>query len=254
MSSENRFGFEWNKYNFLDENYKLQFERWVFPFTKNDFQGKKVLDAGCGMGRNSFYALGWGVSSIIAFDYDMRSVEAAKRNLADFKNAEVFYKSIYDINWNSEFDIAISIGVIHHLKDPKLALQNLVGSLKSGGKLLIWVYSREGNEIVVKFINPIRKLITSKAPVKTAYFLSYFFSVPLYIFLKIFRPKNRYLNQLKNFKFWHMHSIVFDQLIPEIANYWTKKQVEELMEGLCFKEFNVSRPPNGQGWTGIGIK
>ena len=184
----------------------------------------------------------------------MRSVEAAKRNLADFKNAEVFYKSIYDINWNSEFDIAISIGVIHHLKDPKLALQNLVGSLKSGGKLLIWVYSREGNEIVVKFINPIRKLITSKAPVKTAYFLSYFFSVPLYIFLKIFRPKNRYLNQLKNFKFWHMHSIVFDQLIPEIANYWTKKQVEELMEGLCFKEFNVSRPPNGQGWTGIGIK
>lgn len=254
MSSEERFGFEWNKYNFMDENYKIQFERWVFPLVKKDFENKKVLDAGCGMGRNSYWTLSWGAERVTAFDCDTRSVEAAKKNLINFKNAEVFYKSIYDIDWNNEFDIAFSIGVVHHLKNPKAALQNLVKSLKSRGKLLIWVYSREGNGLVVKVINPIRKLITSKLPVRLTYFLSYFFSAPLFVFLKIFRPKNSYLNQLRNFKFWHIHSIVFDQLIPDIANYWTKKEVEELMSGLGLKEFSVSRPSNGQGWTAVGMK
>lgn len=254
MSSEERFGFEWSKYNFMDENYRLQFEKWVFPLIKKDFEGKKVLDAGCGMGRNSYWSLTWGAERVTAFDCDTRSVEAAKKNLEKFKNTEVLYKSIYDIDRSNEFDIAMSIGVIHHLKDPKLALQNLVKSLKSGGKLLIWVYSREGNGLIVKFISPVRKLITSKLPVRLTYFLSYFFSTPLYIFLKIFRPKNSYLNQLRNFKFWHIHSIVFDQLIPDIANYWTKEEVEELIGSLRLKEFSVLRPPNGQGWTVIGIK
>lgn len=254
MSSEEKFGFEWSKYNFMNENYRLQFERWVFPLARKDFEGKKVLDAGCGMGRNSFWPLLWGAERVAAFDYDTRSVEAAKKNLISFKNAEVFYKSIYDIDWNNEFDIAMSIGVIHHLKDPKLALRNLAKSLKNGGKLLIWVYSREGNRLVVKFINPIRKLITSKLPVRLTYFLSYFFSAPLYIFLKIFRLENPYLKQLRNFKFWHIHSIVFDQLIPDIANYWTKKEVEELMNSLGLKDFNVTRSPNGQGWTAVGVK
>ena len=70
MGSQDRFGFEWNKYSDLDPNYELQFRRWVNPLGPDDFKDKKVLDAGCGMGRNSYWSLKWGAEKLVAFDSD----------------------------------------------------------------------------------------------------------------------------------------------------------------------------------------
>ena len=60
------------------------------------------------------------------------------------------FLSIYDLNMSDTFDIAFSIGVIHHLKDPKMAMENLFNSLKEGGILIIWVYAKEGNENYIR--------------------------------------------------------------------------------------------------------
>ncbi len=118
MSSEERFGYEWDKYSAIDPNYQLQFRRWVAPLTPPDFQDKTVLDAGCGMGRNSYWALRWGAEAVTAFDFDERSVRAARKNLQEFGDrARVIYKSIYDPQGEDEFDLVFSIGVIHHLED-----------------------------------------------------------------------------------------------------------------------------------------
>ncbi|KKS00039.1 MAG: Methylase involved in ubiquinone/menaquinone biosynthesis [Candidatus Magasanikbacteria bacterium GW2011_GWC2_41_17] len=254
MSSTDRFGYEWNKYSQIDSNYELQFKRWVAPLTLDDFKDKTILDAGCGMGRNSYWSLKWGAKNLVAFDYDERSVEAARINLSKFGNAQVLFKSIYEIDWREEFDLIFSIGVIHHLKDTDLAIRNLVRALKSGGKLLLWVYSYDGNEWIVKLINPVREKVTSKLPVRFVYFLSYFCSVPLWIFVHLYRGSSAYLRQLATFKFWHLHSIVFDQLIPEVANYWTKQEARGLLENAGLKAVNIYRPENNCGWTVVGIK
>lgn len=251
MSSSERFGYEWNKYPFIDHNYEAQFKNWIYPLNPEFFKNKKVLDAGCGMGRNSFWALKWKAKGLIAFDFDKRSVEAAKNNLAIFSNVQVFYKSIYEISWQNEFDVVFCVGVIHHLENPCLALKNLLKSLKPGGLLVVWVYSYEGNEWIVKYVDPIRKNITSKLPVAIVHFLSYFCSLPLWLFLKIFKGSSDYLRQLSTFKFWHIHSIVFDQLIPKVANYWTKNKVSELFKNMEFQEIGINRPPNNCGWTVI---
>ncbi|KKR75681.1 MAG: hypothetical protein UU20_C0048G0005, partial [Parcubacteria group bacterium GW2011_GWE2_40_8] len=228
MSSEKRFGYEWNKYSFMNSVYEGQFKGWIYPLTSGDFKGKIVLDAGCGMGRNSYWPLNWGAEKVVSFDYDKRSVEAARKVLSKFSNSEVMFKSIYEIDWRNYFDITFSIGVIHHLNNPSLAIDNLVKSLKPGGVFLAWVYSLEGNEWIVRFVNPIRKYLTSKLPLALVHLLSYFCSVPLWIHIKFFNKKNEYLKQLSDFKFWHIHSIVFDQLIPDVANYWSKKEIAEL--------------------------
>lgn len=254
MSSSERFGYEWKRYNQMDNNYELQFKRWVAPLTSDDFKDKKILDAGCGMSRNSYWSLKWGAKSLVAFDCDERSVKVARINLSEFGNAQVLFKSIYEMTWRDEFDMVFSIGVIHHLKDPDLAIKNLVRSLRKGGKLLLWVYSYEGNEWIVKLVNPIRKNITSKLPVRFVYFLSYFCSIPLWIFVRLYNGSNAYLRQLATFKFWHIHSIVFDQLIPEVANYWTKKEVEQLMSESGLSIVKIYRPENNCGWTVVGIK
>lgn len=238
----------------MEPKYKEQLERWMAPIKPADFVDKKVLDAGCGMGRNSYWILEWGVKELVAFDFDDRSVGAARKNLSKFSNAAVLYKNIYDIDWQNEFDIAFSVGVIHHLKEPRRALANLVKALKSGGTIFVWVYSFEGYEWIVKYIDPIRKNITSKLPVSLVYYLTYLFSIPLWLFIKIFRGPTAYLKQLVEFKFWHVHSIVFDQLIPEVANYWTKGETEDLFKGLGLKNIRIFRPPTDCGWTIIAEK
>ena len=254
MSSEKRFGYEWNKYNKMNSSYELQFRKWVSPLGPKDFKNKKVLDAGCGMGRNSYWPLKYGAKELVAFDFDKRSVTAAKKNLANFSNSQVEFRSIYKLPWQNEFDIVFCIGVIHHLENPKEAINNLIKSVKPGGKVLIWVYGYEGNEWIVKLISPIRKAITSKLPLWLVHFLSYFISIPLWFFTKIFKGPGLYLKQLSDFKLWHIHSIVFDQLIPKIANYWSKEEAKKLLTDFSSLENIEIHSVNNNSWTVLGEK
>ncbi len=253
MASENRFNFEWSKYNELDPNYEKQFLGWVFPLRPEDFKDKVILDAGCGMGRNSFWSLRYGAKKVVAFDNAEGTLQSARQTLASYPNAEVIRLSIYDISWQDEFDIVFSIGVVHHLKDPKLAVSKLAQATKLGGTVLIWVYGHKGNEWIVRFVNPIRKYFTSKLPPFILDKLTYFASIPLYLFVKILPVKNEYLEQLKTFNFKHIHSIAFDQLLPEIANYWKKEEVLSLMNMANLKNIQI-RQHNGNSWTAWGIK
>ncbi len=254
MASEERFGYEWDTYSALDAQYEGQFLNWTKPLAKEDWEGKDVLDGGCGMGRNSYWPLRYGARSVVAFDNDDRSVAAARATLAPFKNAEVVKRDFSDIDWREQFDIAFSIGVIHHLRRPELALKNLVMALRPGGKLVVWVYSREGNEWIVRYVNPIRLHITSKLPLPLVHFISYVCSIPLYLFVRLFRGPTPYLKQLSQFKFWHVHSIVFDQLIPAVANYWSREEVESLARALALSSFDVHAPDNKMGWILCGTK
>jgi SAM-dependent methyltransferase len=206
------------------------------------------------MGRNTYWPMRWGARGGVAFDFDTRSVARAKENLREFPLTRVEYMSVYDAPWKNEFDVAFSIGVIHHLEDPERALYRMTEGLVPGGELLVWVYGYEGNEWIVRFIDPIRINITSKLPVGLVHFLSYFCSIPLYLFVKIFRGPTGYLKQIAGFDFWHIHSIVFDQLIPDIAHYWKREEVRALVEGLPLTQVKVIAPPNGSGWILSGTK
>ena len=249
MDIEQRFGFQWNKYSQMTDQYQAQFLNWVYPLQPKDWLGKKFLDVGCGMGRNSLWPMKWGARAGMAFDYDQRSVARAKENLSEFLNMKVEYQSAYEIKWKNEFDIAFSIGVIHHLQNPELAVSKMVDALVPGGLLLLWVYSYEGNEWIVRYVDPVRKKLTSKMPIKIVDFVSYFVSIPLFLFIKIFKNLNSYIKQLSQFHFWHVHTIVFDQLHPQTANYWTKDEVMNLTKGLPLKNVRIASPPNKMGWT-----
>ena len=254
--NQDRFGYEWEKYNEIKpeyrEQYREQFLNWIHPLTPDFFEGKRVLDAGCGMGRNSYWALQWGAASLVGCDHDSRSVAAATQTLAEFPNATVELQDLEHLPWENEFDFIFSIGVIHHTVHPDKAVEQLKKALKPGGELLFWVYSSVGFEEILKILDPVRKYITSKMNLTLLHLLTYFISVPLYVLLRLVPPQREYFKQLKTFSLSHLHSILFDQLLPPIARYYSRAEAVALLAG--FKNVVVYAPLNNNGWIVRGTK
>src|SRR3954447_10220059 len=97
LGSPERFGYQWNKYAELLPEYEEQFLRWTVHLKPEDWTGRRFLDAGCGMGRNSFWPMTYGAAGGRAIDLDPRSLASARRTLAQFPEVVVEQASIYDI-------------------------------------------------------------------------------------------------------------------------------------------------------------
>ena len=252
--SPERFGYEWGKYCEILPIYQEQFDRWTSPLIKkSEWKEKKFIDVGCGIGRNSFWPLIYGASEALCIDVDNRTLECAKTNLKKFKSVNIVNRSAYQINESDRFDIAFSIGVVHHLEDPKLALSNMVKSVRIGGSVLIWVYGYENNEWVVKYFNPLRKMLFSRLPISFVHFLSIFPTLFLYIYIRLTKGKTEYINLIRKFSFSHLRSIVFDQMLPKIANYYKEEEVKFLMESVGLVDIKTNWV-NEMSWAIIGKK
>src|SRR5438067_5578407 len=163
--SPDRFGYEWHNYPELRSEYEEQFRDWTAHLQPEDWCGLTFLDVGCGMGRNSYWPMIYGAAGGLAIDIDDRSLAAARRTLARFANMRIEKRSAYEINCNDEFDLAFSIGVIHHLQYPERALLSMVQATKPGGRVLIWVYGFENNWSIVLLLDPVRKALLSRLPI-----------------------------------------------------------------------------------------
>lgn len=151
------FGFEWKRFNKLFESYRQNFLNYVQPFTEQSFKEKVVLDAGCGVGRHTYWAAAFGAKDVIGLDLS-DAVEPAEVNCRSLPNAHVVQGDIYNMPFAKPFDFSMSIGVLHHLPNPEKGFQSLLKHTKSGGIALIWVYGRKNNNTAVYVYEPLRML------------------------------------------------------------------------------------------------
>ena len=250
--SPERFGHSWDIFNEILPIHQEQFNRWTSGISHDEWQNKRILDAGCGIGRNSYWAFQNGISSAVCIDVDKRTLNHAKNNLEEY-DAKIDFQSIYELPYENEFDIAFCIGVIHHLENPKLAIQNLIKATKPGGKVLIWVYGYENNEWVVKYFNPFRKLFFSKLPLPIVYSLSYPLTSLLWLALRLGLGKIAYFKLLKQFSFRQIQVIVYDQMIPKIAHYYTREEALNLLSETNLRDVKIYWV-NEMSWTVVGEK
>jgi SAM-dependent methyltransferase len=251
--SSERFGYEWQTYAGVLPEYEEQFRRWLPFLAPEDWRNKRFIDIGCGMGRNSIWPMKYGAAGGVAVDIDERSLAAARINLQSYGSVQVYNCSVYDLPWRDEFDIAFSIGVIHHLEFPETALEAMVQVTKPGGRIAIWVYGRENNVWLLSVLDPARKLLFSRLPVSWVRAVSIVPTAMLWLMLRLGLTRIAYFQLLRTFTFGHLRSIVFDQMLPRIANYWTRSEVEALMQCVGLKDVQLIWV-NEMSWAALGQK
>ncbi len=254
--SPERFGYSWDIFHEILPEHQEQFRRWTSPLPAAAWRGARFLDVGCGIGRNTYWAMEAGAAGGVAIDVDERSLAAARRNLSKFPGVEVRRESVYDVADASAFDIVFSIGVIHHLGEPDEALRRMVRATRPGGRVLIWVYGRENNGWVVYGFDPLRRLLFSRLPLRLVYQCSAAPTLLLWTLLRLGLGGRRgvaYYQLLRRFSWRHLRAIVFDQMIPRVSNYWPRAEVERLLTTAGLADVRVEWV-NQVSWAAVGTR
>jgi len=237
--SPERFGYSWDRYAEILSEHEEQFLRWTAPLKPADWCGARFLDAGCGIGRNSYWPMTYGAAGGVALDVEDRTLTRARANLSRFSTIEVRRQSIYEIAEVNLFDIAFSIGVIHHLEFPDAAIARLVRATRPGGRVLVWLYGRENNGWIVGFFNPLRNLVFSRLRLSWVHALSWPLTLVLWLLLRTGLQRIEYFRLIRRFSFEHLRAIVFDHMIPKIARYYTRAEAVALLSKAGLEEIEA---------------
>jgi SAM-dependent methyltransferase len=261
------FGWQWQHFTQGDERYDEQFRGWIAPVGPEFFQDKIVLEGGCGKGRHTQLAANWGATEVIGVDLS-DAVETAFAATRALPNAHIIQADIYHLPLKRcAFDYAFSVGVLHHLPDPRTGFISLSTRVKSGGHLSAWVYGAENNEWITRWVSPLRERVTSRISRGTLLHLSKLPTALVYAATKgIYAPLNRsargaalarhlfyndYLNSIAGFGWREQHTIVFDHLVAPTAFYISRAEFEEWWREIKASDVQIGWH-NQNSWRGFG--
>jgi SAM-dependent methyltransferase len=259
-----RFGAQWNDFDFIGPHYEQQFLGWIAPNTPGSFAGKVVLEGGCGKGRHSALMAKWGARDVIAVDLGS-AVEAAYRNTRHLPGVHVVQADLFHLPVAARaVDVAFSVGVLHHTPDPRGAFESLARTVRPGGRVIAWVYGRENNGWIVHGVNPLRTAVTSRLPHRWVYHLSKVPAAMLYALGRgVYQPLGAsplgdklfyapYITHVTRFPYAEVHSIVHDHLTPPIAHYIRRDDFETWFTGLGLEDVAIGWH-NENSWRGTGV-
>lgn len=174
VSTAESFGFEWKRFSKMFDEYRDNFLQYVQPYAGKDFVNKLVLDAGCGVGRHTYWTAKFGAKMAVGADLS-DAVDPAEENCKELPNANIVQADLYDLPFGCIFDFVYSIGVLHHLPDPEKGFRHLLRHVVQGGIMLIWVYGHRRNVMARYLYEPLRT-ITRKLPKRALLPLCYPFA------------------------------------------------------------------------------
>jgi SAM-dependent methyltransferase len=260
-----RFGAQWTKYSWLSPEYEQQFLDWISPVPPVFFKGKTVLDAGCGKGRHLAFTSRYGARDIVGIDAS-RAVEAAYGNLRDQPHVHIVQGDLRYPPLKQVFDYVYSVGVLHHLPEPRCGFDALVPLIKPGGQITVWVYGLENNHFVNTIVKISRNTI-GRLPAALAHVLIWPASLLIYLLAKgVYGPMsrkapaatarlfyNKYFVYISRFNIREIHLIVVDHLLPSIAHYIPRLEFERWFQENHLADVQIGWH-NENSWRGHGVK
>lgn len=257
------FDNQWSRYD-DNEGWYASLELFsdiVSPLMRpDDLKGKTVVDIGSGTGRIVGMLLESGAAHVYAVEPAPGAFAKLRDNVAAMpRGGNVTPLNTRGDQWrvDAPVDQVISIGVIEFISDPEPTVRRCYEALKPGGGIFFWLCSYEGNELYLKFVQPLRKLTT---------YLPHFLLVTvveiLYWLLCGYRllgkllplPLLRYINTV----WWPMtpkkrRLVIYDQLNPTYLKYYRKEEAIALLSKAGFQDIEIHHR-HGYSWSVKGSK
>jgi len=106
------------------------------------WKGEYILEVGSGLGQCSHQIAKMGAKKVVGIEHSYEKVNWSKTYFAENnrKNLCFIQGNVENLTFpDNEFDLAFSISVLEHVKNPKKALQEIYRVIKPGGKLLLCI-------------------------------------------------------------------------------------------------------------------
>lgn len=254
------FGTQWQRFQ-LDHDYYGSKDCLADIFgpllSTEEVAGKRVGDIGSGTGRIVGMLLDSGAEHVVAVEPSkaFEVLEARFESLPD--RVEMIRGRGEEIGHSQELDLVTSIGVLHHIVDPNPVIEAASRALKPGGRMVIWVYAREGNGLYLSIFRPLRKL-TQRLPDRALYALSSVLNLGVDVYLGLCRwlpmpMRSYFLDHLGRLTRDQRRLTVYDQLNPAHAKYYERQEARDLLAENGFVDVEIYYR-HGYSWTVTGIR
>lgn len=192
-----------------------------------DYRGRLVLDAGVGAGRFADIVSSKG-GDVVGVDLT-RAIDAAYENIGGRPNVHLVQADIFAMPFrDGTFDLAYSVGVLHHTPDPATAFARVAAAVRHGGALAVYLYARYGPG---HRASDMIRVLTTRLPLPVLRVLSalavpayYLYRVPLLgralgVMLPISLHRDWRWRWLDTFD-WYSPRYQWKLLYPEVARWF----------------------------------
>lgn len=229
----------------------------VKPFDASEFMGKRVADIGAGTGRFVAGLLDLGVETVYAIE-PSKAVDVIRRRFASDPRVKILNIRGDALPSDSQLDCVISIGVVHHIPEPEPVIRAGYDALKPGGRMIVWLYGKEGNRLYLTIAMPLRR-VASLLPSSWVQRLAWLLDWPLCAYIALCRligsglPLGQYMTDvLGKLTADKRRLVIYDQLRPAYAKYYSRADADQLMRSAPFDVELHHRM--GYSWVAIGTK
>jgi SAM-dependent methyltransferase len=223
----------------------------------DNVRGRIVADIGSGTGRIVNMLLDAGAAHVTALEPSESFAVVAANTAGRANRVEVIRCEGTAIPQDRDFDLVVSIGVLHHVEDPAPIVKAARCALRPGGVIFIWLYGREGNGIYLALFEPLRA-VTKRMPHRLLAILCHVFDFIAVSYTAASRilplPMRQYMQKVyRRLPPDKRRLVIYDQLNPAYAKYYSEDEARSLLEINGFTNVRTHHR-HGYSWSVTGVR
>jgi SAM-dependent methyltransferase len=262
------FGDEWARFDqsaLSPKELQDLFDRYFCIFPWKDLPlDAEGFDLGCGSGR-------WAklvaprVRRLHCIE-PSAAIDVARKNLAHLSNCAFHHATVDAMPIeDASMDFGYSLGVLHHIPDPQLGIEECVRKLKLGAPFLVYLYYAFDNRPLwfraIWRISDILRALVSRMPHRLRYCVSQCLAFCVYLPLaraslvseKLgLNVRNFPLSAYRSSSFYTMRTDALDRFGTRLEKRFSREKIKSMMEkaGLLNVQISTSEP----FWCAVGYR
>jgi len=222
-----------------------------------EFAGSRIADIGSGSGRIVNMLLDANAAQVIAVEPSDAFAVLEQNTCYRADRVQLIRGTGDTLPPSEDLDYVLSIGVLHHVVDPAPIVRAARAALRPGGRLVVWLYAREGNELYLRLVTPLRT-VTKRLPHSLLMGAVYPLSLlcDFYGLLCRMLPlpmRDYFRNHLRNLTAAQRRLTIYDQLNPAYAKYYRREEAYQLLAANGFTQVQLYNR-HRYSWTVAGTK